>query len=159
MYQVQRSIWFKPGRLDTWWKNLENGPLDNKVWRLPIVEKSVLLLYKISHYIAPNPLSRGMRAIAANKKLEVTLCYLEDTVAMKMTVNLFRIHQSTLSNIVIEVCNVLCSQLGPKLIYFPKTVYEIMKITSEFEIKYRAPQVFNCIAGTHIPKKSPQANS
>ena len=73
MYQVQRSIWFKPGRLDTWWKNLENGPLDNKVWRLPIVEKSVLLLDKISQYIAPNPLSRGMRAIPANKKLEVTL--------------------------------------------------------------------------------------
>ena len=57
-----------------------------------------------------------MRTITADKKLALTLCYLGDTGSMKMTANVFVIHQSNLSNTVIEVCNVLCSQAGPKFI-------------------------------------------
>ena len=97
-----------------------------------------------------------MRAIAADKKLAVTSCPLGDTGSIKMTANLFGIYQSTLSNIVIEVCNAICSQLVPKFIYLPKTVDEIMETAVEFEIKYGVQQVFGCIDSTHIPKKRPR---
>ena len=114
---------------------------------------------KISQCIAPDSLFPNVRAVTADKKLAVTSCSLGDTGSIKMTANLFGIYQSTLSNIFIEVCNVTCSQLGPKFIYLPKTVDEIMEIAAEFEIKYGVPQVFGCIDSTHIPKKHPQVNS
>ena len=60
------------------------------------------LLEKISQHIAPNLLYPNMRATTAEKKLAVTLWYLEDTGLMKITASLFGIHQSTLCNIAIE---------------------------------------------------------
>ena len=92
------------------------------------------LLDKISPHIAPNLLYSNMRATTADKKLAITLWCLGDTSSMKITASLFGIHQSTLCNIAIEVCNVIRIQLGPKFIYLPKTGDEIMKTTAEFKI-------------------------
>ena len=86
-----------------------------KMYFITYLTKSV----NISHltFLYPN-----IRATTTDKKLAVTLWYLRDTGSMKITANLFGIHQSTLCNIATGVCNIICSQRGPKFIYLLKTV-------------------------------------
>ena len=97
-------------------------------------KKYVITYLTKSVHISHLTFCTQMRATTADKKLAITLWCLGDTSSMKITASLFGIHQSTLCNIAIEVCNVICSQLGPKFIYLPKTGDEIMKTTAEFKI-------------------------
>ena len=50
------------------------------------------------------------------KNFAPALDFLKDAVSITMTANTFRLHQSTASKIVMEVCNVVVAYMAPKSI-------------------------------------------
>ena len=76
-----------------------------------------------------------------------------------MTANSLRIHSSTASKTIHNVCNATSQVLGPKYFKLPKNESEMRKKISEFEVMFCMPQAFGCIDGTHIPILRPIDNS
>ena len=109
--------------------------------------------------IGPRNVSPNYRAITTEKKLAITLYYLEDTGSLWMTANTFGIHQCTVSKTVYCVCSAICINLGPKYLHLPRDKEERRQKVSEFELKFGMIQAFGCINGTHIPIKRPIGNS
>ena len=108
----------------------------------------------VSHlrpYISPNPNSPNRRAVCADKKIAVTLYYLNDCGALSMTANSFGIATNTASAVINVVCNALVLYIGPEYLNLPKTNQEMKEKISEFETKFAMAQAFGCIDGTHIP--------
>ena len=157
-----RSIWFYPGRSDTWWLNMINGIAPPGEWKKNFrlsEEEFRELAEKLRSYISPNPRSPNYRPIDVEKKLAVTLYYLKDKDSLRMTANAFGIQVCTTSKIIHEVCREIAMKLGPKMIQLPQTKEDMMEKASEFEVKFGMPQAFGCIDGTHIQLKRPIKNS
>ena len=110
-------------------------------------------------FITPNPLSPNYRSLSAGKNLAVILYFLKDTGSLTMTANMFGIHQSTTSKVIMEVCEAIVTHLVPKYITLPKTREEMTSKVSQFELKFGMLQAYECIDGTHIPIKTPNENS
>ena len=153
-----RSTWVKKGRTDLWWENMVNGVSPVEDWKKnfrmyrPEFEE---LCNELRLYILPDPRSPSSRALSVEKKVVITLYYIKDTGSLWMTTNTFGVHQSTVSKVVDEVCKTIADKLGPRYIYLPKTVEDMLKKVSEFELKFGMIQAFGCIDGTHIPIKTP----
>ena len=153
-----RSTWVKKGRTDLWWENMVNGLSPAEDWKKnfrmyrPEFEE---LCNELRLYILPDPRSPSSRALSVEKKVVITLYYIKDTGSLWMTANTFGVHQSTVSKVVDEVCKTIADKLGPRYIYLPKTVEDMLKKVSEFELKFGMIQAFGCIDGTHIPIKTP----
>ena len=157
-----RSVWFRPGRSDTWWTNIINGIAPPDEWKKNFClseEQFRELAEKLRPYISPNSRSPNYRAIDAEKKLAVTLYYLKDKGSLRMTANAFGIQVCTASKIIHQVCREIAMKLGPELIRLPQNKEEMMEKASEFEVKFGMPQAFGCIDGTHIQLKRPIKNS
>ena len=75
-----------------------------------------------------------------------------------MTANTFGVHQSTVSNFVVEVCSAISRHIQPD-IHLPRTQEEIKIKVAEFESKFGMVQAFGCVDGTHIPIRSPYVDS
>ena len=70
------------------------------------------------------------------KNFALALDFLKDAVSITMTANTFRLHQSTASKIVMEVCNAAVAYLAPKSITLPNTKDEIYLKISEFAPRF-----------------------
>ena len=68
-----------------------------------------------------------------------------------MTANAFGIHQSTVSNIILEVCIAVTKYPGPKYIHLRQNVEEMKQKVSQFEVKLIMIQAFGAIDGNHVP--------
>ena len=62
---------------------------------------------KLALYIPPN-----YRVPAVAKRVALTLYFLKDTEFITMTANTFGLHQSTVSKVVMEVCNAVVTYLA-----------------------------------------------
>ena len=58
------------------------------------------------------------------------------------------IHQCTVSKTIVEVCNAINTNLGPKYLHLPKDQDEMNRKVSEFELKFGMTQAFGCIDGS-----------
>ena len=157
-----RSTWVVDGRSDIFWQNLLNGRSPEWCWMKNLRltrERFFELNEMLCQYLAPDHTSPNYRHLSSEKKLALTLYYLKDTGSLWMTANAFGVHQCTVSKIIMQVCHVICERLGPVYLFLPRTREEMNRKVSEFELRYGMIQAFGCIDGTHIPIKTPQANS
>ena len=69
--------------------------------------------------IRPKENSPNYRQVTTEKKLTITLYYLEDTGSLWMTANTFGIHPYTVSK-TSKVCKPINEFLGPKNLYLPR---------------------------------------
>ena len=76
-----------------------------------------------------------------------------------MTGNTFGIHQSTVSKVIVQVCNAISRNIGPDYIHLPRTEDEMKTKVAEFETKFGMVQAFGCVDGTHIPIRRPYVDS
>ena len=76
-----------------------------------------------------------------------------------MTANTFGVHQSTVSKVVIQVCNAISKNIGSEYLHLPRTEEEMRTKIAQFETKFGMVQAFGCIDGTHIPIRRPYVNS
>ena len=97
--------------------------------------------------------------LSLEKKTANTLYYFKDQGFMKMTANTFGIARCTVGAVVLEICQILCENIGPKIVKFPVSKQEVAEGTGDFLQKFRFPQAIGCIDGTHIPIKQPSENS
>ena len=110
-------------------------------------------------FVSPSPTSPNYRKLSLEKKVALTLYYLQDTGSIWMTANTFGIHQCTVSKMIHEVCSAITSKLGPLYICLPQIISEMERKATQFELKFGMLQAFGCIDGTHIPIKTPAENS
>ena len=75
------------------------------------------------------------------KRLAITLYYLEDQSSMKMTVNSFGIPRCTVGRVVEESCTLISENIGPSFIVFPSEKNDVLNETSCFFQKFGFPQV------------------
>ena len=159
---LPRSIWYKNGRSVQWWVNMINNRLSEEEWKKNFRlsrTQFFSLLEELQPHITPKPNSPNHRALAADKKLAITLYYLKDTGSLRMTANTFGIHISTASKTIHNVCKAISQFLGPKYLKLPKDKNEMQRKIAEFEVMFGMFQAFGCIDGTHIPILRPEDNS
>jgi hypothetical protein len=157
-----RTIWVANGRTDQWWTNLLREDIPPDTWKKNLrMSKECFynLVAQLDPVIRPKPNSPNYRFLTTDKKLAVTLYYLKDTGSLWMTANTFGIHQSTVTNVLTEVCSAINRVLGPKYIHIPRNKDEMRQKASEFELKFGMIQAIGCIDGTHIAIKRPPDNS
>ena len=157
-----RSIWYQNGRTGQWWVNMINNRLSEEEWKKNFRlsrTQFFSLLEELHPHITPKPNSPNHRALAADKKLAITLYYLKDTGSLRMTANTFGIHISTASKTIHNVCKAISQFLGPKYLKLPKDKNEMQRKIAEFEVMFGMFQAFGCIDGTHIPILRPEDNS
>ena len=158
----KKSVWVKPGRTDMWWENMIMGVSSPECWQKNFRmtrEQFNELCDELRPHISPNPNSPNYRALPLEKKVAIALYYLKDTGSTWMTANTFGIHQCTVSKVVVEFSSAVVKNMTPKLITLPKTVEDMHKKVSEFELRFGMVQAFGCIDGTHIPIKTHKITS
>ena len=114
---------------------------------------------EVKQYLQPQRSPRGKDVLSVEKQLAIMLYYLKDQGSLAMTANSFGIALCTASLVVKKVCDVLTTVLGPQYIKLPSTDSEMNELVCGMENRYRFPQAFGCVDGTHIhisqPTESP----
>jgi len=135
LQRKQRIRWVNDGRTDQLWQNMFSAVSPEEDWkknfRMTRLEFEDLC-EQLGPHIFPDPKSPNRRALSVEKKVALTLNYLKDTGSMWMTANTFGIHQSTVSKVVLEVCDAITKHLGPKYIHLPRTAEEMQRKVSQF---------------------------
>ena len=151
----KRTWWHKVGRTDLWWEYFVWGQ-QLKSFGRKISDQGKLYFFKScitppTLYISPNSDSSNRRALCANKKVVMTLYYLNDCGALSMAVNSFRIATNIALAVINKVYNAIVLYVGPKYLHLPKTNQEMREKISVFETKFGMIQPFGYIDDTHIP--------
>eukprot|EP00795_Rhopilema_esculentum_P014875 gene14875-6007_t len=108
-----RYVWFNPGRTEEWWIKMVNGEGSDDAWHKNVClsrNQFNCVVRELAPSISPDPKSPNYSALSAEKKVAVTLYYLEDTGSLCMTANSFAL--STTSSVISEVCSAICNVLG-----------------------------------------------
>ena len=158
----KRSVWVHKGRTSAWWDNMINSISPDECWKKNFrMSKSefMALCDELRPFIEVKDGSPNYRSLKPEKKLAVTLYFLKDTGSIWMTANVFGIHQSTVSKVVVEVCGAITEHLTQKYVHLPQSEEEMQEKVAEFESKFGMIQAFGCIDGTHVPIKAPSENS
>ena len=100
----------------------------------------------------------NFRGLDADKKLTAWLYYLKDAGSIFMTANTLGINQSTVCEVVLEVCIAATKYIGPKHLHLPKTVEEMKLKVSQLKVKSGMSQAFGAIDETRIPIQRPMEN-
>ena len=76
-----RAYWKRPGITDQWWINLWQGHLMGEEWQANLrMTRTVFirLVEELRSFISPDPRSPNRTALTAEKKLALTLYYVEN---------------------------------------------------------------------------------
>ena len=119
----------------------------------------MLLVDMIREEVALNSRSFRSDAVAAEKKVAMTLYYLTDQGSFRQTGNSFGVSKAKLSITLRVVVNAIINNLRKKYIVLPSTIAELEKAAGNFEEKIVFPHIIGCVDGTHIPIIQPKANS
>ena len=152
--QKQRKRWVNDGRTDQWWQNMFSGVSPEEDWKKNFQMTRLEfnnLCEQLGPHIFPDLKSPNCWALSVQKKVALTLYYLKDTGSMWMTANTFGVHQSTVSKVVLEVCNAITR---PEYIHLLRAAEEMQRRVSQlFELKFGMTQAFACIDGTMFVSK------
>ena len=105
-----------------------SGVTPKEFWKKNFRSEEASFFDVVSHlrpYISPNPNSPNRRALCADKKVAVTLYFLNNCGTLNMTANSFGIATNTASAVINEVCNAIVLYVGPKNLYLPETNQEM----------------------------------
>lgn len=162
LQRKKRTLWFRPGRTDSWWQKMLRGEAPEDSWKKNLRltrEEFYDLVEQLRPYVSTNFSSPNYRALPVEKKVAVTLYYLKDTGSLNMTANAFGLAVCTVSKVIFDICEAIAIFLGPKYISLPRNEDEMRAKVSEFETKFGMIQAFGCIDGTHVPIICPGVNS
>ena len=114
------------------------------------------ILGQVKPLLDPKPNCPNYRFLSAEKNPEITLYDQKDTGSFWIGwPQIHLVHQCIVSKTIFEVCKAINAILGPNYQHLPCSENDTRKIASEFELKFRMPQSFGCIDGTHIHTKRP----
>lgn len=97
------------------------------------------------------------QSISAEKRLAITLRYLASGNTYRDLMFATRIHESTISLIVPEVCEAIVKTLMPEYIKMPATVSEWKKVTKGFETLWNFPMCIGSLDGKHVEFQAPRS--
>ncbi|KAF2896697.1 hypothetical protein ILUMI_09478 [Ignelater luminosus] len=94
-------------------------------------------------------------SISAQNRLEVTLRFLAAGKSFRSLMYSTRIHESTISRFVPEVCDAIYSSLKTQFLRTPTTEEEWKIIADEFETLWQFPHCLGALDGKHISFRAP----
>lgn len=115
------------------------------------------VLERIAHRIQRQ--DTNMRTSLSPKlRLQVTLSYLRTGMSYDRVAAEFRIHKSTVSNVIIDTCEAIIDELSPDFLSCPDSPEEWVAESLAWEQDTAVPHMLGAIDGTHIRMSKP-ANS
>nr|CAI5842494.1 unnamed protein product [Callosobruchus analis] len=93
--------------------------------------------------------------ISARSKLEVTLRFLSTGESFRSLMYATRIHETTISRFVPEVCQAIANALKIKYLKFPKTVTDWQQIADDYWNLWQFPHCLGALDGKHIAFRAP----
>nr|CAI5842128.1 unnamed protein product [Callosobruchus analis] len=94
-------------------------------------------------------------SISAEHKLNVTLRFLATGETYRSLMYNTRIHESTISKFVPEVCTAIYKHLKGKYLRTPRTAEEWLKVAEDYEEKWNFPHCIGALDGRHITFSAP----
>ncbi|XP_037934294.1 uncharacterized protein LOC119668755 [Teleopsis dalmanni] len=92
----------------------------------------------------------NMRAcIALKKRVAIGLFALGSSAEYRTVANLFGVGRSTVGEIVLDFCNVICQIFNKYISSYPPTIVEIKETVNDF-CNLGFPQCFGAVDGCHI---------
>ena len=88
---------------------------------------------------------------SGEKELACFLYYLKNTGFIWITANTFVTHYSTVSKLIVKVCETIAYNLDLKLVQFPEDDEQMKKKITEVQTKFRMPQYFSSLMGLISP--------
>eukprot|EP00111_Clytia_hemisphaerica_P003777 TCONS_00010849-protein len=88
--------------------------------------------------------------ISADQKLAITLRFLATGESYESLQYQFRVHESTISIFIPEVCDVIWKTLKGRYMSLPSNPAEWLKITKQVEDRWQFPNCFGAADGKHI---------
>ena len=150
-----------PGRTYQWWSNLKEGVLGEEEWHLNLRmnrDHFMQLVERLRPFLQHDPRNFRPDALSVEKKVAVTLYYLNDQGSYRMTCNNFGISLPCLSKTMRAVCTSINTAMGSDYLRLPKDSDEMKELIARFENCFGFPQAFGCLDGTHIPQRQPTEN-
>ncbi|KAB0805427.1 hypothetical protein PPYR_02397 [Photinus pyralis] len=93
--------------------------------------------------------------IPARSKLQVTLRFLATGETFRSLMYATRIHETTISRFIPEVCNAIVLKLKPNYLKTPNTPEEWNKIADDFNNLWQFPHCIGALDGRHITFRAP----
>ncbi|XP_072375322.1 uncharacterized protein [Diabrotica undecimpunctata] len=93
-----------------------------------------------------------------HEMLALTLRFLATGESYRSLMFSTRIHESTISLIVPEVCKVIYQRLKDEYMKMPQTVSEWQQVASDFENLWQFPMCLGAIDGKHINFRAPRSS-
>ncbi len=152
----RRQWWVRP-RTDDWAANWLMARADEATWVRMMGMRSDtfdMLLQHIEPHIARRD-TNYRAAIPAYVRLGATLRFLRTGDSYVTLSALFGIGETTLGEIVPEVCGVIYRQLYHKLIGWPTDAAGTIRIMNAFAARAGLPNVVGAVDGVHIPVLMP----
>ncbi|XP_031338792.1 uncharacterized protein LOC116172405 [Photinus pyralis] len=97
-------------------------------------------------------------SISAEARLALTLRFLATGETYRSLMFATRIHESTISLIIPDVCNAICEKLKSVYLQMPTTELEWRVIASEFQKHWNFPLCLGAIDGKHINFRPPRSS-
>lgn len=156
--QPKRKMWMKP-----WLK--ARDALDGPMLLYKEIQDSDLekfsntfrmtpeMLQDLLHVLGPRIAKQDTmfrKSIGPEKRLMVTIRYLTSGANFHVLEDIFRIHHSTISKIVPEVCNAIWDCLAAKYVKCPTTAEEWRKKAKRFDELWNYPRGLGAIDGKHV---------
>lgn len=154
----KRKIWMKPwlkarDALDgptLLYKEVQDSDLDkfSNTFRM-----TPEMLQDLLHTLGPRITKQDTmfrKSIGPEKRLMVTLRYLTSGANFHVLEDIFRIHHSTISKIVPEVCNAIWDCLSAEYVKCPTTAQEWRQKVKRFEELWNYPRGLGAIDGKHV---------
>ncbi|KAK5648293.1 hypothetical protein RI129_003185 [Pyrocoelia pectoralis] len=120
-------------------------------------EQFDILLVKIGSHITKQDTVKR-ESISVRSRLEVTLRFLATGESYRSLMYSTRIHESSISRIVPEVCKVIFEHLTPDYLVTPTTVEIWRTIANDFYNIWQFPQCLGALDGKHIKFKAPRSD-
>ncbi|XP_028132028.2 uncharacterized protein LOC114327552 [Diabrotica virgifera virgifera] len=98
------------------------------------------------------------KSISAEYRLALTLRFLASGESYRSLMFSTRIHESTISIIVPEVCQVIYNKLKDEYMKMPQTVNEWQQVANAFENLWQFPMCLGAIDGKHINFRAPRSS-
>ncbi|VEN36077.1 unnamed protein product [Callosobruchus maculatus] len=95
--------------------------------------------------------------ISAEDRLAVTLRFLASGNSFRDLMFATRIHESTISLIIPEVCEAIISNLITEYIKLPTSAQEWKRVADEFNVKWDFPICLGALDGKHIDFEAPKS--
>uniref|UniRef100_A0A1Y1LAJ7 DDE Tnp4 domain-containing protein n=1 Tax=Photinus pyralis TaxID=7054 RepID=A0A1Y1LAJ7_PHOPY len=97
-------------------------------------------------------------SISARNRLEITLRFLATGESYRSLMYSTRVHESTISRFIPEVCKAIYNKLKKKYLKMPTTEREWEKIAEQYYTKWDFPNCVGALDGRHIKFKAPHSS-